>query len=64
MEGGTKSAGNGIGCGTVLFFIFLTLKLTHYIDWSWLWVFAPLWIPLALVALLLGTVFVCSLARR
>jgi hypothetical protein len=26
----------------VLFLIFLILKLTHYIDWSWWWVFAPL----------------------
>jgi hypothetical protein len=49
MRGEAKSTGNGIGCGTVLFFIFLTLKLTHYIDWSWWWVFAPLWIPLAVV---------------
>lgn len=29
----------------VLFCIFLVLKLTHYIDWSWWWVTAPLWIP-------------------
>jgi hypothetical protein len=33
-----------------LFFLFLALKLTGYIDWSWLWVLAPLWIPLAIVA--------------
>lgn len=24
--------------------VFVTLKLTHNIDWSWWWVFAPLWI--------------------
>jgi len=27
-----------------LFFIFLVLKLTNYIDWSWWWITAPLWI--------------------
>lgn len=32
----------------VLFCIFLTLKLCGVIAWSWLWVFAPLWIPLAI----------------
>lgn len=25
--------------------IFIALKLTGYITWSWLWVLAPLWIP-------------------
>ena len=34
----------------VLFLILMTLKLTHVIDWSWLWVTAPLWIPFALLA--------------
>lgn len=24
--------------------LFLTLKLTHQIDWSWLWVLAPFWV--------------------
>ena len=26
---------------------FVVLKLTNIIDWSWWWVFAPLWMPLA-----------------
>ena len=38
-----KSTNNGIGLLTVLFLIFLTLKLTGHIDWSWWWVTAPLW---------------------
>ena len=35
-----------MGIGTILFLIFMTLKLTGDIDWSWWWVTAPLWIPL------------------
>jgi len=35
--------------GMTLFFIFLVLKLTGNIDWSWWWVAAPLWIPTAFV---------------
>jgi hypothetical protein len=42
----TQSAGNGLGCGTVLGLIFITLKLTGNIGWSWTWVLAPFWIPL------------------
>jgi hypothetical protein len=40
---------NGIGLAGMLFLLFLTLKLTGVISWSWWWVTAPLWGPLALV---------------
>lgn len=40
-----------VGFFGLLFLIFLTLKLTGVIGWSWLWVTAPLWgPPLALFA--------------
>jgi len=59
-----KSSGSGIGCGTVLFLIFLTLKLAEVgvvKDWSWWWVFAPIWIPVALVVLAFVVLFVGKL---
>ena len=31
-----------------LFIVFLVLKLCHVIDWSWLWVTAPLWGPIGI----------------
>lgn len=34
----------------LLFLLFLGLKLTGYIDWSWWWVTAPLWIPFGIIA--------------
>lgn len=37
-----------------LFLVFLVLKLTGVIAWSWLWVTAPLWIGLVLFAFILG----------
>ncbi|MCA2275474.1 hypothetical protein JF780_05645 [Mycobacterium intracellulare] len=49
----TKSTGNGIGIGTVLFVVFLVLKLTHVIDWSWWWIAAPLWIPATIIVVIL-----------
>lgn len=33
----------------ILTLIFITLKLTNFIAWSWWWVMAPVWIPVALV---------------
>ena len=45
---------------TVLFIVFLILKLCGVITWSWWWVTAPIWIPLGLsiiVALLVIFIF-------
>ena len=39
----------GIGFSGLLAIVFITLKLTGYIDWSWWWVLSPLWIPFAVV---------------
>jgi hypothetical protein len=39
------------GCGSflfLLFVVFLVLKLTGAVDWSWWWVLSPLWLPAAL----------------
>lgn len=44
--------GNGF-CG-LLAVLFIGLKLTHYIDWSWWWVLSPLWIPIALTVSILA----------
>lgn len=38
-----------IGFWSILGLIFITLKLTGYIAWSWLWVLAPFWIPLVII---------------
>jgi hypothetical protein len=35
---------NGIGFVGLLTLLFITLKLTGYLTWSWLWVLSPLWI--------------------
>ena len=39
---------SGVGLPGLLGTLFIGLKLTGYIDWSWLWVLAPFWIPLAI----------------
>lgn len=41
-----------------LFLVFLTLKLTGVIAWSWWWVTAPLWGP---PAILFAIAAVCGL---
>jgi len=41
----------------ILGIVFIVLKLTGVITWSWLWVTAPLWIPFAII-IFLFTIFV------
>ena len=51
MEKNSKDS-QGLGLGTILFLIFLTLKLGGWgvvATWSWWWVFSPIWIPIAII---------------
>ena len=48
-----------IGFPELLTLVFIVLKLTHYIDWSWLWVLSPLWLgwlPLTAILFILSLV--------
>lgn len=49
---GSSYAG-GIGLPGVLAVVFIVLKLVGVIGWSWWWVLAPLWIPVALLLVFL-----------
>jgi hypothetical protein len=48
MSTKTNSSG-GIGFFGLLTIVFITLKLTGYIAWSWFWVLSPIIIPLIIV---------------
>ena len=48
---------NGNWVSLLVFLIFLVLKLTKVIDWSWWWVTSPLWIGFAVIFLSLFLFF-------
>lgn len=48
----SSSSSSGVGILGLLGVLFVGLKLTGVIDWSWWWVTAPFWGGFALVALL------------
>jgi hypothetical protein len=55
MEKDNKGS-KGLGLGTILFLIFLTLKLGGWgvvATWSWWWVFSPLWVPICLLGIVI-----------
>ncbi|TAT77134.1 hypothetical protein ELI56_02335 [Rhizobium ruizarguesonis] len=41
-----------IGFAELLAILFIGLKLSGVLDWSWLWVLSPLWIAFAVWALI------------
>ncbi len=52
---------SGLGFAGLLTIVFITLKLTHVIDWSWWWVISPIWIGLLATILAVGIALVFSI---
>lgn len=48
-------------CTDGLLLLFIGLKLSHIIDWSWVWVLAPLWISFIYVV---GLSVVITILKR
>ncbi len=42
-----------IGFSGLLTILFIALKLTGFVNWSWLWVMSPLWISAALALVII-----------
>ena len=53
MSDNKTTASSGIGFSGLLTILFIALKLTGVIAWSWWWVLAPIWIPFVIVVLVL-----------
>jgi hypothetical protein len=63
MSSSSSSSSGGIGFTGLLTVLFVGLKLTGHITWSWWWVLSPIWISLSLllfVFLILGMIFLIS----
>ena len=50
--------GNKIGFGSLLTLVFIVLKLTGTIHWSWLWVLSPIWIGMIIWLLVVILIYV------
>ena len=38
----------------IIFLAFFFAKIFDKIDWSWIWVFSPLWIPIAFIGIIIS----------
>ena len=59
-----NTTAGGIGFCGLLAVAFIVLKLTGVINWSWLWVLAPIWIPTAITIAIIVIVLVAILVRE
>ena len=63
----SSSSSSGIGLSGLLTVLFVGLKLTNVISWSWWWVLSPIWISaligLAFVFILLIAAIVAGLFK-
>jgi uncharacterized protein (DUF983 family) len=60
MSNNTSSS-SGIGFPGLLTVLFVGLKLTGYISWSWWWIFSPLWISALIGLTVVGILLVLYL---
>ena len=56
MSKNSSSSSSGIGFTGLLTVLFIGLKLTGHITWSWWWVLSPLWISVLLALLLIAVI--------
>ena len=54
----------GVSSTSLLGIAFVVLKLTKVIDWSWLWVLSPFWIPWSIFLFFLVVLVVCKTIER
>jgi len=64
MSKNNTNQNNGVGFCGLLGVAFIVLKLTGHIAWSWLWVLSPIWIPLALIVLILIILGIATLILK
>ena len=66
MANSNSTSSGGSVFVTLLTILFIGLKLTHCIDWSWWWVLSPMWISfaIAIVVMILYFAFVWFNKKR
>lgn len=59
-----NSGSGGVGFAGLLTILFIALKLTGFIAWSWWWVLSPLWISFLLLVVIFPLVATFILFTR
>jgi len=57
----STSSSSGIGFVGLLTVLFIGLKLTNIITWSWIWILSPIWITVLFWFVIIIGVFLVAL---
>lgn len=64
----SSSSSGGIGFVGLLAVLFIALKLTGYINWSWVWVLSPIWgvfvVSFGIVVLVFGFLMLSGRGKK
>ena len=65
MSNSSSSSSGGIGFTGLLTVLFVGLKLTNVIAWSWWWVLSPIWISflLLIIVLSIAAIFIAVMEK-
>jgi hypothetical protein len=55
---------SGINFFELLGIVFIILRLCGVIDWPWVWVLAPIWVPIGLWLLAVLIAFIVAARKR
>lgn len=59
-----KTVSGGMGFAGWLTILFIALRLTGYINWSWWWVLSPIWISFSIVGIIILVILIVALAAK
>jgi membrane protein YdbS with pleckstrin-like domain len=61
MSSSSSSSSGGISFTGALTVLFVGLKLTNVITWSWWWVLSPIWISLSLAVVVIAIAVIIAI---
>lgn len=64
MSNNSTGSSGGIGFLGLLALLFIAFKLLGVIDWPWVWVLSPIWIPILIVIVILAVYLVYLAVKR
>jgi len=64
MSNNSSSSSSGIGLPGLLTVLFVGLKLTGHITWSWWWVLSPMWITILIALAFFAFAFIILLLQQ
>lgn len=64
MRNNNNSSSGGNTFLSLLAILFIGLKLTGFINWPWIWVLSPIWIPLMIVLAMLAFLVVIAALKK